>query len=71
MHIYCIAGMFGWVNVWRIGESKLVGEKKFGEWIDSPIMIVRYKKIWMALGESQTICQIRQTFPLPNIPAIQ
>ena len=31
---YRIAGMFGWVNVWRIAELKVIGEIKFGEWID-------------------------------------
>ena len=26
--------MFGGVNVWRIAELKVIGEIKFGEWID-------------------------------------
>ena len=32
--VYRIAGMFGGVNVWRIAEFKVIGEIKFGEWID-------------------------------------
>ena len=32
--IYRIVGMFGGVNVWRIAELKVIGEIKFGEWID-------------------------------------
>ena len=32
--IYCIAGMFGGVNVWQIAELNVIGEIKFGEWID-------------------------------------
>ena len=42
--LLCIAVMFEGVNVWRIAKSKLVGEKKFGKWIDPSIKVVRYKK---------------------------
>ena len=31
---YRLAGMFCLVNVWQIAELKVVGEKKFGKWID-------------------------------------
>ena len=34
-HVYYhVVGMFGGVNVWRIAELKVIGEIKFGEWID-------------------------------------
>ena len=33
-YIIIIAGIFGGVNVWRIAELKVIGEIKFGEWID-------------------------------------
>ena len=33
-HPYCIAGLFGGVNAWRIAELKVIGEIKFGKWID-------------------------------------
>jgi len=26
--------MFGGVNVWRIAELKIIGEIKFGEWVN-------------------------------------
>ena len=29
--MYCIAGMFGGVNFWRIGRLKSILQKKFGE----------------------------------------
>ena len=56
--------MFSRVNVWQITESKLAG-------VHSAIRVIHISKIYMALfGKSQTICQICQTFPKPNIPAI-
>ena len=30
---YRIAGMFGGDKVWQIASSKVVGEKKFGEYL--------------------------------------
>ena len=45
---------------------------KFGEWIDFGHKdIYRLKFGWFKFGESRTTYQIRQTFPPPNIPAIQ
>jgi len=67
---YCIAGMFGMVNVWRITELKETGKIKFGELIDFIHKDGIYKlnfvldKVWRPRT-------IHQTFPLPNIPAIQ
>ena len=46
---YRIAGMIGRVNVWRSAEPKLVGEKKFGKWIDSAIRVMHYKIIKFGL----------------------
>ena len=31
VRVYCIAGMFGGVNVWQIGQIKSIWQKKFGE----------------------------------------
>ena len=65
--------MFGGVNVWRIAELKVIGEIKFGEWIDfgHKDTIYQLKFGWLKFGESRTTRQIRQTFPPPNIPAIR
>jgi len=53
----------------ELPKSKVNGKVKFGEWID---LAIRILKIWIALlwRKSKTSCQIRQTFPLPDIPAI-
>ena len=72
--IYCLAGMLGRVDVWRIAELKVIGEIKFGKWIDfgHKDAIYTLKFGWLKFGESWTT---RQTFPrcqtflLPNIPA--
>ena len=70
---YRIAGMFGGINVWRIVELKVIGEIKFGEWIDfgHKDTIYQLKFGWLKFGESRTTRQIRQTFLPPNIPAIR
>ena len=62
--------MFGGINVWRIVELKVIGAIKFGEWIDfgHKDNIYQLKFGWLKFGESRTTRQIRQTFPLPNIP---
>ena len=64
--------MFGGVNVWQITELKVIGEIKFGEWIDfgHKDIIYQLKFGWLKFGESQTTCQLshRQTFPLNNKP---
>ena len=71
--IYRIVGMFSGINVWRIVELKVIGEIKFGEWIDfgHKDTIYQLKFGWLKFGESRTTRQIRQTFPPPNIPAIR
>ena len=60
-------------NVWRIAEVKEIGEIKFGELIDfihrDGICMLNFG--WLKFGEPWTACQIRQTFPPPNIPAIR
>jgi len=68
--MYRIAGMFGRVNVWRIAGLKVIGKIKFGKWIDfgHKDTIYQLKFGWLKFGES---CTTRQTFPLPNIPAIR
>ena len=48
--------MFG-----KFSKSKVVGEIKFGEWIDSAIRMLIISKIWMVL-----VLQI--TCDLPNSP---
>ena len=65
--------MFGWVNVWRIAELKEIGKIKFGESIDfsHKDAIYKLKFGWLKFGESRTTCQVHQTFPPPNIPAIR
>ena len=45
--IYRIAGMFGGFNVWRIAELKVIGEIKFGEWIDFGHKVLLPAKIWL------------------------
>ena len=65
---YRIAGMFGGFNVWQITELKLIGEIKFGEWIDFGHKVLLPAKIW--LSESRMTRQIRLTFPPPNIPIL-
>ena len=35
--------MCGRVNVWRITKLKIIGEKKFGEWIDFGYKDITYK----------------------------
>ena len=71
MCIYRIAGMFGGINVWRIVELKVIGEIKFGKWIDfgHKDTIYQLKFGWLKFGESRTTRQIRrhQTFPLYGI----
>ena len=62
--------MFGHVNGWQITELNIFGEIKFGKWIDFGLKDTIYKLSWLKFGKSQTTRQIRQTFPLPNIPAI-
>ena len=62
--------MFGVVNVWQIAESKVIGEIKFGKWIDFG-HIANLKINWLKFGESQTTRQIFQTFPLTNILIIR
>ena len=42
-----MARVFGRLNVWQIAESKLVGIKKFGEWIDSATKVIIISEIWM------------------------
>ena len=65
--------MFGEINVWRIVELKVIGEIKFGEWIDfgHKDTIYQLKFGWLKFGESRKTRQIRQTFPPPNILAIR
>ena len=67
---YRIAGMFGGVNVRQIAELKVIGEIKYGEWIDfgHKDTIYQLKFGWYKFGKSRTARQIRQTFLSPNIP---
>ena len=39
--------MLGGVNVWRIAELKVIGEIKFGEWIDFGHKVLLPAKIWL------------------------
>ena len=53
--------MFGGVNVWRIAELKVIGEIKFGEWIDFGHKVLLPAKIWL-------VKVWRITHDLPNSP---
>ena len=56
--------MFGRVNVWRITELKVVGEIKFGEWIDFGHKVLLSAKIWLV-----KVWRITDDSPnLPNFP---
>ena len=61
--------MFGRVYVWRIAELKVIGQIKFGQWIDfgHKDTIYQLKFGWLKFGELQITPQICQTFPLPAI----
>ena len=61
---YRIAGMFGGVDVWRITNLKVIGEIKFGEWIDFGHKVLLLAKIWL-------VKVWRITHDSPNIPAIR
>ena len=62
---YRIAGMFGGFNVWQITELKLIGEIKFGEWIDFGHKVLLPAKIWLVKVE-----RITDDSPnSPNFPA--
>ena len=54
--------MFGGFNVWRIAELKIIGEIKFGEWIDFGHKVLLPAKIWLV-----KVWQI--THNSPNFPA--
>ena len=57
--------MFGGVNVWRNTELKVIGEIKFGEWIDFGHKVLLLAKIWLV-----KVWQITDDSPnLPNFPA--
>ena len=62
---YCIAGIFGGVNVWRIAELKVIGKIKFGEWIDFGHKVLLPAKIWLV-----KVWRITHNSPnSPNFPA--
>ena len=53
--------MFGGINVWQIAELKVIGEMKFGEWIDFGHKDTIYKlKMLVKVG--------RTTDDSPNLP---
>ena len=57
--------MFGGVNVWRITELKVIGEIKFGEWIDFGHKVLLLAKIWLV-----KVWRITDDSPnSPNFPA--
>ena len=57
--------MFGEVNVWRIAELKVIGEIKFGEWIDFGHKVPLPAKIWLV-----KVWRITHDSPnSPNFPA--
>ena len=65
--------MFGRVNVWQIAELIVIGKIMFSEWIDFGHKDAIYKLRfgWLKFGKSLVTNQFCQTFPLPNISAIQ
>ena len=40
--VYCIAGMFSGDKVWQIASSKVVSEKKFGEFLQQRCVAYYY-----------------------------
>ena len=65
---YRVAEMFG-----KIAELKVaIFGKKLGEWKDFSHKDTNemLKFGWLKFVKAQIICQIRQTFPLPNILAM-
>ena len=54
-------------------QIESIWQKKLGEQIDFDHKDTTYKLKFdrLKFGEPQTIYQIHQTFPLPNIPAVQ
>ena len=66
-------GTFGRVNVWRIAELKVIGEIKFGKWIDfvHEVTIYQLEFGWLKFGKSWMTRQNGQTFLPLNIPAIR
>ena len=57
--------MFGGVNVWRIAKLKVIGEIKFGEWIDFGLKVLLPAKIWLV-----KVWRITHDSPnSPNFPA--
>ena len=58
------------VNVWQIAKLKVIGEIKFGKWIDFAHKNTIYKLKFgcSKFGKSWTTRQIHQTFLLSNIP---
>ena len=67
--MYRIAGMFGGVNVWRIAGLKVIGEIKFGEWIDFGHKDTIYQLKFESLANHGRLAKLsrRQTFPLYGI----
>ena len=65
---YCIAGMFGMVNVGRIIELKEIGKIEFGELIGFIHKDAVYKLNfgWLKFGDQGLFVKLsrRQTFPL-------
>ena len=68
--MYCIAGMFGGIDIWRIAELKEIGEIKFGELIDFIHRDAIYK-LNFGFGKSRMTLHICQIYLLPKIPAIR
>ena len=57
--------MFGGVNVWRNTQLKVIGEIKFGEWIDFGHKVLLLAKIWLV-----KVWRITDDSPnSPNFPA--
>ena len=55
---------FGGGNFWRINGSKVFGEEKFGESVDSLLKTLAFINIGGEnFGELPTVRQIRQNFP--------
>ena len=72
--MYCIAGMFGGINIWRIAELKEIGEIKFGKLIDFICGDAIYKLNfgWLKFGKSRTTLQVSscQKFQLYGSPSL-
>ena len=63
---------FGGGKFWRINDSKIFGEEKFGKSVGSLLKTLAFINIGGEnFGELPTVCQICQNFPTPKFSLVQ